>query len=138
MLCVYVSPENSPIYSTQTDGIEILTEKILHITSAYPNARLVLTGDLNARVGTLIDYIEHDDIKHIFDYPSDIFHLQRQSKDTLDNTFGKTLIDICKVFDIHILNGRCKVDMHGEFTCTANDGKSVVDYFIAPLIFSRM
>ena len=98
---------------------------------------LVLTGDLNARVGNLIDYIENDDIKHIFqkdnifDCPSDIFHLQRQSKDILVNTFGKTLIDICQVFDIHIFNVLCNGYMHGEFTCTANDGTSVVDYFIA-------
>ena len=64
----------------KSDGIDSLTDNILHITSAYPNARMLITGDRNGRIGYLIDYIENDDIKHIFqndnifDYPSDTFH----------------------------------------------------------------
>ena len=33
--------------------------------------------------------------------------------------------------DIHIVNGRTNGDREGNYTCIANGGKSVVDYFLA-------
>ena len=47
------------------------------------------------------------------------------------NTFGLLLIELCKTYGIHILNGRSPGDTEGEITCTANDEYSIVDYFIA-------
>ena len=32
--------------------------------------------------------------------------------------------------DVHIVNGRLHGDTDGHYTCTANDGKSLVDYVI--------
>ena len=37
---------------------------------------------------------------------------------------------MCKNFSIHIVNGRNNKNAEGEITCVANDGSSVVDYFI--------
>ena len=45
--------------------------------------------------------------------------------------YGKCLVELCCVHDIHLLNGRLHDDFSGNFTCTANNGKSVVDYHIA-------
>ena len=39
--------------------------------------------------------------------------------------------ELRKTYGIHILNGRSPGDTEGEITCTANDGYSIVDYFIA-------
>ena len=47
------------------------------------------------------------------------------------NTFGLSLLELCKTYDIHILNGRSPGDTEGEITCTANDGYSLVEYFTA-------
>ena len=47
------------------------------------------------------------------------------------NTFGLLLIELCKTYGIHILNGGSPGDTECEITCTANDGYSTVDYFIA-------
>ena len=47
------------------------------------------------------------------------------------NTFGLSLIELCKTYVIHTLNGRSPVDTEGEITCTVYDGYSTVDYFIA-------
>ena len=41
-----------------------------------------------------------------------------------------TLIELCKTLGIHMLNGRIFNDKTGNFTSTANDGSSLVDYFI--------
>ena len=138
LLCVYVSPEYSSTYDENNqNGIEILTERILMISSKYPNARLFLAGDCNARVGNRQNFIENDDISNIFlnndvhDYPSDSFHLRRFSKDNIVNNFGLSLLDMYKSFNMHILNGRCKGDGNGELTCNAKEGRRIVEYFIA-------
>lgn len=38
---------------------------------------------------------------------------------------------MCKLQDIHIVNGRVQGDENGEFTCVTPRGCSTVDYFIA-------
>ena len=41
------------------------------------------------------------------------------------------MIELCKNYGIHILNRRFPDDREGEITCVANEGSSIVDYFIA-------
>ena len=99
-----------------------------------PNVSFIVAGDMNARVKDLLDYIPNKDVDAIFgdavDYPGDTFDISRNTRDTELNRFGKTLIDLCCTYDIHLLNGWFPGDECGNFTCTANRGKSVVDYFI--------
>ena len=59
--------------------------------------------------------------------------MPRRSKDLHQNTFGLSLIELCKAYGIHILNGRSPGDTEGEITCTANDGYSIVDYSIVSI-----
>ena len=54
----------------------------------------------------------------------------RNSKDQVYNRFGLSLIELCCSYNVHILNGRMFGDSEGNFTCTANNGTSVVDYMI--------
>ena len=58
------------------------------------------------------------------------FTEDRNSKDMTCNQFGNSLIELCKIHNIHMLNGRVFNDKDGNFTSTANDGSSLVDYFI--------
>lgn len=56
------------------------------------------------------------------------------------NAFGKSLVETCCVYNIHIVNGRCSGDTEGNYTCIVNEGHSVVDYHIVstelfPIIF---
>lgn len=134
MVFTYVAPENSPIYTDENNGLVLLNEKISEILSRYPTAELFVAGDLNARIGSLQDYIPFDDIDFVFDdtdYPTDPFSINRQSKDETCNRFGMSLIDLCCIHAIHTLNGRMFDDKGGEITCVANDGSSVVDYMLA-------
>ena len=66
------------------------------------------------------------------DYNTYDFELPRNNKDnTVHISYGKCLVELCCAHDIHLLNGRLHDDFSGSFTCTANNGKSVVEYFIA-------
>ena len=51
------------------------------------------------------------------------------------NSFGKSLSEMCCTFGIHMFNGRIPGDLNGEFTCTANEGTSIVDYMLASTEF---
>ena len=44
------------------------------------------------------------------------------------NRFGLSLIDLCCIYAVHVLNGRFSSDAKGHFTCIANNGASIVDY----------
>ena len=134
---LYILPEGSPIYNEEVgnNGIDIFENKLLRIIEKYPNANLMLAGDFNARCGYLQDLLLDDFLDLVFDddilYEADDFSLHRQTKDHVDNNFGLSLIELCKVYNVHILNGRFPGDIEGETTCVANEGSSVVDYIIA-------
>ena len=137
VLCFpYVPPEGSTVYNQTggTNGIDLFEDKLLQIASKYPDASLLLAGDFNARCGNLQDILSDDNVDYIFDqdsvYEADDFHMKRNSKDLTQNAFGVSLIEMCKNFSMHIVNGRSNKEAEGEITCIANDGSSVVDYFI--------
>lgn len=131
----YIPHEGSTVYNDRTNGIELFEDYLLQIVLKFPDALLLLAGDFNARCGSRQDILFDDDVSFIFDedvfYEADSFQMSRKSKDIVENSFGRALIDLCKNFSIHIFNGRNQKDKLGEFTCIANDGRSIVDYFIA-------
>ena len=59
----------------------------------------------------------------------------RNSEDLKTNPRGNELLDICKLNDIFILNGRTTGDIFGNYTCHNWNGSSVVDYFLTPNYF---
>jgi len=70
------------------------------------------------------------------DYNESDFDNPRSSKDIVrGNNFGKHLVILCGVFDIHFLNGRFSEDRCGELTCFSNNG--VVDYMIASSVLFK-
>ena len=54
----------------------------------------------------------------------------RSSKDTVVNSFGKSLLNLCFLLDCVILNGCCNGDCKGEYTYMSPHGSSAIDYFI--------
>ena len=67
------------------------------------------------------------------EYEKDNFDVHRNNKDSevFNGQFGQSLVDLCCTLNIHIINGRLYDDTNGNYTCTANDGTSVVDYNVA-------
>ena len=52
------------------------------------------------------------------------------SQDTNINTFGKSLLFMCTVLNLCILNGTCDGDRLGAYTYICDAWSSVVDYFV--------
>ena len=55
----------------------------------------------------------------------------RQSCDIVVNDFGLLLLQLCQGARLSILNGRVQGDIPAHYTCHANAGGSVVDFFVA-------
>ena len=57
--------------------------------------------------------------------------LERINKDKIVNNHGKILIELCKLSDLKIANGRIGTDKSiGSYTCHAPRGSSIIDYAI--------
>ena len=91
-------------------------------------------GDMNARTKTEQEIIIHDKSDDEFGISTTI-HIPpppRNSEDMkLLNKRGKDLLDICKINDLVIANGRTMGDLFGKYTCHQTSGSSVVDYLIS-------
>ena len=128
----YLSPEN---YETnkKLNYMEDLEREIFKFAS---KGKIVLQGDFNARCSNLQDAVifskyfsENNDI---IDIPtnSDPNIPKRNSSDTVSNTRGKKLIDLCIMSDLNIVNGRKNGDLFGEKTCFRWNGSSLIDLVI--------
>ena len=132
------SPEGSFMYENESsNGIELLYEHILLLRNKFPDCLLFLAGDFNARTKDLQDFIFNDSLGFIFGnvpYCNDSFDplvFPRKYRDQKYQSFGISLVEMCSVLDIHILNGRVCQDREGHITCVSGNGSSVVDYCIA-------
>ena len=129
---------NSPVNSTYTNSLDIdlldLIEKDIIRYSEI--GKILIAGDINARTGTCnFDFIDQDSTDSFIplyeDYTPDNLIDIRYSKDSVLNSRGKELNDLCVQTGLRILNGRVRGDYIGELTCHNFNGSSVVDYFLA-------
>ncbi len=79
-----------------------------------------MSGDLNARIGDLKDYVEGVD--HL---------IERESIDKIINGHGRSFIDFLQESKSCVLNGRFCME-NDNYTFLSTNGKSVVDYFFVP------
>ena len=125
----YVSPDNSKERNKKKyDFFSAVNEEVTYFRK---KGLVLLQGDLNCRTGQEKDYVEHDksDIElGIENFGNQIL---RNSEDKNKNPRGKELLDICKLNDLLILNGRMTGDIFGKYTSHNWNGSSVVDYCIA-------
>ena len=65
LVCAYIAPEGSVLYETldESDGIMRLENIMVDIVSKYGDLRVILMGDLNARIGKMCDFIENDNFR---------------------------------------------------------------------------
>jgi exonuclease III len=130
MCIMHVPPQNST-YTLRTDD-NVLLNIEEDIKSFGENCDILLTGDINARTGVTLDYIECDDNKYLpLDdmYTEDVPQISRSSQDCdTINSRGKELLDLCIAGKLRILNGRLLGDSIGKYTCHKPAGSSVVDY----------
>ena len=108
-----VASEHSPFYDSMDlkNGIVILEENLVQ-EIRDEDLYILLCGDLNARTGC--EQPKLDDMSNYrpgFEDEDD-----RSSKDTVVNSFGKSLLNLCFLLDCVILNGCCNGDRKGEYT----------------------
>lgn len=92
-LVCYLPPHGSSFYKgMHSNGITILEDTLLTFTSTYPDHKIILSGDFNARTKDMNDFILDDSPEYIplpDDYPEDVFNVPRKSKDHDLNEYGK-------------------------------------------------
>ena len=107
---------------------------------------VILTGDFNARTGNLDDFASYDEVVAnecgldvesdlMFDQKEDFekngINVLRSNADSFINNNGKKLIELCRLFNVKIANGRLGKDAGvGEYTCQTARGQSTIDYAI--------
>lgn len=125
----YVSPDsNSERNRKNYDFLSAINNEVTYFSKKGP---ILLQGDFNCRTGVEKDFVGFD--KSDLDLGIENFDNQivRNSEDKKINPRGRDLLDICKLNDFLILNGRKTGDIFGNFTSHNWNGSSVVDYGIA-------
>ena len=134
----YCSPINSRVIENNSFFFHLEDDLYSHL-SAYPNNKVILIGDFNARTGNLPDIISNEtDHSCIFICDGgrefiggDLSVPARVNSDKEVNTYGKNLINVCMEFGLCFCNGRSGRDNGlGSFTCITHNGASVVDYVL--------
>ena len=135
----YIAHEYSILFNDSIKkGMEILIDLHNLLNLTHCQKYWIIAGDLNARTGNLIDFIQSHNLQLYLDAVNgadDIFDdIQCSRRNTRDasftNLYGRQLIEFCKNTSMLILNGRTEGDMKGNITCIANKGKTIVDYFL--------
>ena len=122
----YCSPENSTSTFTETVGKEI---------EHFIDDQTYIFGDFNARTRTDCENLAYDKSDDDLGIPTTMQDIPppRNSEDKkLLNKRGKDFLDLCKLNDLCIANGRTIGDIFGRYTCHQARGSSVVDYLIVP------
>ena len=138
---VYFLHEGSKYYSR--DCFDNLGENLVDIKAKY-NIPVLLIGDFNARTAKMNDFVTIEDgilnYTRLNDLDIELFITkellddlgiltERYNMDCNTNNNGYNFIDICRNFDLHIINGRFGADKDiGKFTC---DNRSCIDYMSA-------
>ncbi|CAC5360011.1 unnamed protein product [Mytilus coruscus] len=128
LLCLaYIIPASSSyIFQSDDDPLATIEKDIINYFAE--RGHIVLCGDLNARTGSELDFIENDTYDPFAmddeEYEYDIGLQKRKSCDNKTDARDKQLLQL------RILNGRMLGDSNGNFTCFKPNGTSVVDYII--------
>ncbi|RUM94950.1 MAG: hypothetical protein DSZ28_00545 [Thiothrix sp.] len=105
MLFAYVPPVDSPYYlrpdARCDSNLLLLEERIVDEMQRLGDVEVLVTGDLNSRVGTLnnssLCAFPNNNDEH---FEQDV---SRESQDAIVNRFGRKLLDMCTLFDLCIL-----------------------------------
>jgi len=131
-LCLtYIPPCDSQYLANL--GVDILEQIQNSIIKYSKLGEIILMGDLNARTGHEVDFVQGDCDTALplgLEYITDRQISVRNSLDTILNTRGKEILDLCISARMRILNGRKLGDTLGYHTCHKFNGSSVADYAI--------
>ena len=129
LVSAYIHDASSSYYEAS-----IFEELTLGITEfCDDNTPLIIMVDLNSRTGLLDEKFSDPNFDDCYiDTSSNSTPIPvRRNCDTTTNGHGEKLINICRSFNLMILNGRTDGDPLGSYTfCDPNIGSSMIDYGI--------
>ena len=115
LVSAYIHDASSTYYDSS-----IFEQLSLGITEfCDDNTPLIIMGDLNSLTGIMDEHFSDpqiENISHIDTIIDSITLPQRKNCDTIINTHGVKLLNICRTFNLMILNGRTPGDPLGAFT----------------------
>ena len=115
LLCVcYLPPEGSSRGNIAQEFYDTLLSQIYMY---YDDSPMLLCGDYNARIGSKIDWNNHELVT------------SRTPLDTTCNRFGDIFLEFLRDSNTCVLRGRHTDD---NYTCVSSRGRSVVDYIVVP------
>ena len=127
---MYIWPEGSPANKViDSDLFHLLDMDTLEFESL---SKIFVVCDFNGRVANKSDYVMYDRaIDGIdVDYISDD-NLSRESQDSVTNSYGLKLLDLCRSSSLRIANGRLESDYGlGLETLLKRHERSVIDYLL--------
>ena len=140
-LCYIIPASSSREAFVETDVLERISNYVTKISNDTNDCyNLLITGDLNSRVGNEKDYVIFDNTANIdilpIDYKTEEI-IPRFSQDNTINTNGRKLLNFCKLNSLRIANGRLGLDKGvAKYTCVGSTSSSVIDYVIGnPSLF---
>lgn len=137
---VYIPPQGSK-YASDDPYLEI-QEDIFRYCSDLKH--VLLFGDFNSRCKKLPDFVKFDEyisdvhgLQQLYDENVNVLNyferydvpLDRNSADDTANSYGYSLLELCRNNNLFILNGRIGTDYTNPSPTCKN--KSTVDYFIS-------
>ena len=143
----YAAPVSSKLYSPpgRRPGVsppERVFGQLKALVQRYQSTddELVILGDLNARVAKLRELpdaeadAELEIVAQVVVGSAGLLRgiPDRSCRDTENNAFGRSLVELCKEMELVILNGRVEGDLQGELTFWHKNGlgKSMIDLLI--------
>lgn len=99
------------------DILELIEKDVLNFKGKGDN---LVCGYFNARTGTELDSIRDDTTKYLPLFDSnqiDNTTNVRNNHDTVVDTRGKELLDLCIANQLRIMNGSCLGDIFGHYAC---------------------
>ena len=123
-------------YNKKNKNFDFFSAVNAEISHFSKKGLVLLQGDFNSRTGREKDYVEYDKSDMYFNVENFSNQSSRNSEDKGKNTRGNEFLDICKLNDLLILNGRTPGDIFGKFTCHNWNGSSVYIIFYLQTIFT--
>ena len=124
----YCSPEGKET----SNFLEVIGNEIQNLCTTR---NIYIFGDFNARTKSVVENIAQDKFDKDLGIENTIetVPITRNSEDMkIVNKRGKDFLDICRINDLSIVNGRTIGDIFGSYTCHRKRGSSVVDYLLTP------
>lgn len=130
LIGVYIPPCESRSYDVTENGygMEPLEQCILDLHERCSDFNMIMMGDFNGRTGCQNGLVNFNADDNDADNADDCY--ERKSKDSVVNTFGQQLLEMCSSFDCSIINGLTDWSFDDGFTYIHPRGSSVIDYFV--------